>query len=89
MLAARHERFHSKSQEYRAEVRRNYEEFEDAFATEMEWRDKWAANLKKKSRKKRQEVKKMQDASADSIRVAVEDRDPGEQADFIDARARR
>lgn len=41
------------TQEYRAEVRRNYEATEQIFAADMKWRDDWLEDRKKERRKER------------------------------------
>lgn len=66
------------TQEYRAEVRRNYEEFEQAFAADMKWRDDWAKSRKEDRRKERRKTSKEQIKSGrgDSSRIAPGEEDP-------------
>lgn len=60
------------SQGYRAEVRRNYEEFEQAFDADMEWRDKWVAAQKHERKKERRKRNKQQhrEGRGDGARIA-------------------
>lgn len=76
----------STSQGYRAEVRRNYEEFERAFAADMEWRDKWAAARNQEHKKERRKANKKQhrEGRGDGARVAPGGDQAGDITDDID-----
>lgn len=64
------ERFlRQKTQGYRAEVRRNYEEFERAFTADMQWRDSWVRGKKTQRREDRRTAAKNRQRG-DSGRVA-------------------
>lgn len=53
-------------------MRRNYEEFELAFAADMNWRDKWVVARKQEHKKKRRKANEKQhrDRRGDSARIA-------------------
>ena len=61
----------SLTQDYRAEVRRNYEATEQIFAADMKWRDDWAEDQKKERRKERRRIAKQhQDQPGNDVRTA-------------------
>lgn len=58
-------------QDYRAEVRRNYEATEQIFAADMKWRDDWAEDQKKERRKERRRMARQgQDQPGNDVRLA-------------------
>lgn len=61
-------------QDYRAEVRRNYEATEQIFAADMKWRDDWAEDQKKERRKERRRMARQgrqgQGQPGNSVRTA-------------------
>lgn len=66
-------------QGYRAEVRRNYEEFEEAFNADMKWRDDWAAAQRADRKIERRKANKRQprgEGNRIALRGEEEEADP-------------
>lgn len=64
-------------QDYRAEVRRNYEATEQIFAADMKWRDDWLKDRKKERRKERRAARRDQPGNGD-VRTSPTEEQPAD-----------